>query len=297
MKITVWGGSGFLGSYICDALSDIGHEIIIADIHESVWKRDDQQMLIGNIMDQDTVAESVENADYVFNFAGIADIDDANVEPQNSAEINILGNLNLLTACKNAKVKRYIFASSLYVYSNSGGFYRCSKQACEGYIDEYHRQYGLQFTVLRFSSLYGLRADSKNTICRFIRDALTKKKISYHGSPDALREYIHGEDAARICCEILDDRFSNQHLTITGHQTMRVGNLINMIGEILGEKIDHEFNTQARSFHYEITPYTFNPKLGLKYSPEFQIDMGAGLLEIMDAMHKEINENKKHTLP
>ena len=127
MNITVWGGAGFLGSHICDALSDIGHSVTIADIKESLWKRDDQKMLTGNLIDKEIINQSVKNADYVFNFAGIADIGEANINPLESAEVNIIGNLNLLDACIQNKIKRYIFASSLYVYSNSGGFYRCSK--------------------------------------------------------------------------------------------------------------------------------------------------------------------------
>ena len=290
MKITVWGGSGFLGSHICDALSNNGYDVTIADICKSPWKRDDQQMLVGSLLDKKVVNESVKNADYVFNFAGIADIGDANDDPHKSAEVNILGNLNLLDACVEVKVKHYVFASSLYVYSNSGGFYRCSKQACESYIDEYLRQYGLDYTVLRFGSLYGSRTDEQNAIYRFIKEALTEKKISYYGSSDSLREYIHVEDAARICCEVLDKKFTNQHLTITGHQSMRVGDLLGMIREIIGEDIEFIYNTNADSAHYKITPYAFSPKLGQKYSPELHTDLGQGLLQVMDLIHKEINE-------
>jgi len=289
MKITIWGGSGFLGSHITDALSNAGHDVTIADISKSPWKRNNQQMVTGSLLDKKVVIESVKNADYVFNFAGIADIGDANTDPHKSAEVNILGNLNLLDACVQSKVKRYIFASSLYVYSKSGGFYRCSKQACESYIDEYSRQFGLDYTVLRFGSLYGCRTDEQNAIYRFIKEALTKKKIRYYGSPDSLREYIHAEDAARICCEVLDKKFTNQHLTITGHQSMRVGDLFHMIREIIGEEIEFEYNTHADSAHYEITPYAFSPKLGQKYSPELHTDLGQGLLQIMELVHKEIN--------
>ena len=123
MKITVWGGSGFLGSHICDALSDAGHLVTIADVKPSPWVQDGQEMITANVLDEEAVARSLQDADYVFNFSGIADIDEANDQPLRSAEINILGNLNLLDACVRAKVKRYIFASSLYVYSNSGGFW------------------------------------------------------------------------------------------------------------------------------------------------------------------------------
>ena len=105
MKITVWGGSGFLGSHICDVLTNNGHKVTVADIKESPWKKKNQDMFIGNLLDKDAVMDSVTGADYVFNFAGIADIGEANETPFQSAEINILGNLNLLEACKINKIK------------------------------------------------------------------------------------------------------------------------------------------------------------------------------------------------
>lgn len=289
MNITVWGGAGFLGSHICDALTKIGHQVTIADLEHSIWATKNQKIISASVLDKKAVFESVKNADYVFNFSGIADIQEANIDPLKSAEVNIVGNLNLLDACVKQKVKRYFFASSLYVYSNSGGFYRCTKQACEVYIDEYSRQHDLNYTVLRFGSLYGSRTDEKNAIYRFIKESLTKKKISYFGSPDSLREYIHVEDAAQICCEIIDEKFKNQHLTITGQQSMRVKDLFCMIRDIVGDDIEFEYNTNSDSAHYKITPYAFSPKLGRKYSPELQIDLGQGLLQVIQLVHKEIH--------
>jgi len=65
-----------------------------------------------------------------------------------------------------------------------------------------------------------------------------------------------------------------------------------MIREIIGKDIDFEFNSNADSAHYEITPYAYSPKLGIKYSPELHIDLGQGLLQIMDEVYKE-NDRKK----
>ena len=295
MNITVWGGAGFLGSHICDALSAVGHKVMIADINHSTWKKDNQEMIIGSVLDESIVNESIKNADYVFNFSGIADIQEANNDPVKSSKINILGNLNLMNACVQQNIKRYIFASSLYVYSNSGGFYRCTKQSCENFIAEYQRQYNLDFTILRFGSLYGLRSNDKNAIYRFIEQALLNKKISYFGSQNALREYIHVEDAAKICCDILDKdkEYLNEYITITGHQSMRVGDLLKMIKAIIGEDIKIEYNTNVAGAHYEITPYNFTPKLGRKYSPELHIDLGQGLLQIMELIQNQIKDKQK----
>ena len=282
MNITVWGGAGFLGSHVCDALSQSGHNVTIADISESKWKTKDQLMIVGDILDKTLVKKSIKGADYVFNFAGIADIDDANNNIELSSKINILGNINLLNECIDVGVKRYLFASSLYVYSESGGFYRCSKQACEDYIQEYHKQYNLDYTILRFGSLYGLRTDEKNAIYRFLNEAVKFKKVNYLGDPNALREYIHAEDAGRICAEMLQQQYKNENIIVTGHQSLRINQLFEMINEIMGGDIQFNFSGEIENSHYKITPYKFKNKLAKKYSPDIHVSMGDGILQILD---------------
>ena len=102
----------------------------------------------------------------------------------------------ILEACRQAGVQRYVFASSLYVYGKSGGFYRCSKQACELYIENYQAMHNLPYTILRYGSLYGPRSDRRNAINRFVYEALSTGGITYYGAPTALREYVHVEDAS-----------------------------------------------------------------------------------------------------
>ncbi len=188
MNITVFGGSGFMGSHLCDALTKAGHDVTIADIIQSPWLLPEQHMCTGDITDAAFVQKAIQNSEAVYNLAGIADIAEANTHPEDSARINILGNLNVLEACRKAQVKRYIFASSLYVHGISGGFYRVSKQACELYIEEYRRQYGLSCAIVRYGSLYGSRANTTNAIYRFISEALTTQEITYYGTPEAQRE-------------------------------------------------------------------------------------------------------------
>ena len=111
MKITVFGGSGFLGSHICDKLSEAGHDVTIVDVHPSPWLRPDQRMLTGSILDEALVEQAVSGADVVFNYAGIADIGEANRRPVDTARLNVLGNVMALEACRKAGVRRYVFAS------------------------------------------------------------------------------------------------------------------------------------------------------------------------------------------
>ena len=92
MKITVLGGSGFLGSHSAAKLSEAGHEVTIFDLRESPWLRPDQKMIVGDILDAARVQEAVDGADAVYNYAGIADIGDACARPVDTVRCNVLGN-------------------------------------------------------------------------------------------------------------------------------------------------------------------------------------------------------------
>ena len=124
--------------------------------------RPDQELIQGDLLDEPTLFEAVEDCNAVYNFAAIADIDEALNKSVETVRVNILGNAFALEACRIAGVRRYIYASTVYVYSREGGFYRCSKQAAEHYVEEYQRSYGLDYTILRYGSLYGPRSDNRN---------------------------------------------------------------------------------------------------------------------------------------
>lgn len=293
MKIVFFGGSGFLGSHVCDKLSEAGHDVTIVDLRPSPYLRPDQNMVTGSLLDEDLVNTVVSGADAVFDFAGLADIGESNQKPVETARINVLGNVILLEACRKAGVRRYVFASTLYVYGKSGGFYRCSKQACELYIENYHDMFGLEYTILRYGSLYGPRADRRNAINRFVAEALEKGEITYYGAPTALREYIHVEDAALSTVEILKPEYANQNIVLTGDQPMQVGDLFRMIGEMLGREIKINYQHDPNSGHYQITPYAFMPKVGRKMTPHLSTELGQGVLKVMEEIHQELHPDLK----
>ena len=81
MKILVTGGSGFLGSHVADALSKKGHQVIIFDKKKSPWKRLDQKLCIGNIVDSNALERVIKKVDAIYHFAGLANLDMAIKEP------------------------------------------------------------------------------------------------------------------------------------------------------------------------------------------------------------------------
>ena len=121
-----------------------------------------------------------------------------------------------LDACRLNSVKRFIYASTVYVHSREGGFYRCSKQSAEHYVEEFQKLYGLDYTILRYGSLYGPRASNNNGLYRIVESAIKTGKVQYKGSSESMREYIHVEDAARASVSILDQSFKNESIVLTG---------------------------------------------------------------------------------
>jgi UDP-glucose 4-epimerase len=289
MKATVVGGSGFIGSHVCDHLSHAGYDVVIYDQIESPWLKPKQKIIIGDLMDLDLLGEAIKGAEIVFNFAAISDLNQARDKPIDTVKINILGNLHVLETCRLNNVKRFIYASTVYVYSREGSFYRCSKQSAEQYVEEYQKRYGLNYTILRFGSLYGPRSDSKNGLYRIVKEALQSGRISYAGSSDAIREYIHVDDAASACVKIIDKEYINQSIVLTGQEPMRVSDLLKMLAEILGKSDCVDFVEERYEGHYVKTPYAYISKIGKKFVPSFHVDLGQGLLELINEVQSKLN--------
>lgn len=285
-RALVLGGSGFLGSHVADALSEAGYQVIIFDRQKSRYLQADQEMVVGNLLDEEHLASVAKGCDYILNFAGLADIDEAKDKPVETAQLNVLGNVNALEAALKARVKRFVFASSVYVFSESGSFYRASKQSAERFVEAYQERYGLDYTILRYGSLYGRRADARNGIYRLLKQACEKGAIAYHGSPDAMREYIHVSDAAKLTLDTLQDKFANRHIVLTGQERLTVKNLMKMIAEMFPKNIELNFDRKREYAHYEMTPYSFNPKVGHKLVSNDHVDLGQGLLDCFAELHE-----------
>ncbi len=292
MNVIVFGGSGFLGSHVADALAAAGHVVTVYDIRPSKWLNGNQRFVLGDILDEATVGRHVAGQEVVYNFAGLTDLDEAQSRPLDTIKLNVLGNTVLLEAARGAGIQRYVFASTIYVYGEAGGFYRCSKQACELYVEEYGRRYGLDYTILRYGTLYGRRADGRNSVHRYLRQALRDRRICAQGTGDELREYIHVNDAARLSVQVLAGEYRNENVVITGHHPMRFRDLLTMIQEIVGKDVAIELTQPPASpaplAHYSLTPYSFQPKIGKKLVNHYYHDMGQGLIDCLAEVYQDL---------
>ena len=287
LRACVFGGSGFLGSHVADALSAAGYSVRIFDAMPSRWLQPSQEMIVGDITRRNDVNSAVDGSDIVLNFAAVADLNEGLSRPIETIETNVLGNALIMDACCQHGIKRFVYASSVYVHSRHGGFYRCSKQAAEHYVEEYNSSLGLEYTILRYGSLYGPRSAENNGLKKIVSDALRTGTVRYKGSADAIREYIHVEDAARASVAVLEDAYKNESIVVSGHVPMKVLDVLGMLAEILGATNSIEFEEDTYVGHYVRSPYSYSPRPGRKLTMPLHIDLGQGLLQLIEETQAE----------
>jgi len=288
-KVLVVGGSGFLGSHVADELTEKGYEVTIFDQKKSTWINDNQKFIESDLLDREHLIKSLEGFNFVIHFAGIADIGESKEKPLETIETNIIGTANLLEGCRKNKIEKFIFASSVYVFSKYGSFYGKSKQACELLIEEYQNEFNLDYIHVRYGSLYGPRAQEWNGLKKYISEIIKNKQIDFSGNGEEKREYIHVKDAAIMTASLLESDEKNIAVNITGHQVISTLDLFKLIFEVL--QLDEKINLSKESkvvSHYKISPYSFQPKESKKLVPKKFIDIGQGVLEIIH----EIEDSK-----
>lgn len=287
-KVVVFGGNGFIGSYVVEELLEKGYNVISADLNPSKYV-DDKYFEECDILDVKTVNKLIEGADIVYNFAGFANLDDAIANPIKALELNVMGNMNILQACKRYHIKRFVYASSAYAMSEKGSFYGISKLTSEKLTEEYYKKFGLEFTIVRYGSVYGERDYHNNYIYNLLKKSIATGEINHNGDGEEIREYIHAADVAKLAVNIIQSsEFVNEHIILTGVEKMQRKHLFEMVNEILGNTLKINLNDDGYHNHYKTTPYSFHPTRSKKLVANPYIDMGQGLIECL----KDIEANR-----
>jgi UDP-glucose 4-epimerase len=289
-KIVVIGGSGFLGSHVADELTLLGYKVTILDKIKSKWSKSNQKFFLCDIFNKKLLKKYIKGAHAVFNYAAIADLKDTLSKPIETVNNNILSVVNLLEICKELKIKQFIHASTIYVSGNHGGFYKSSKLASESYIEEYNRIYGLNYTILRYGTLYGSRSDESNGLYQIVKNALKHNRIIFSGDPEAMRDYINVIDAAKASTKSLEKNFRNKKVIISGNETIKVRDLLAILSEMMNLKNKVKFvskNKIKQHSHYVRTPYSINTNLVMRYNENFNIYIGQGLYNLIKEIKKD----------
>lgn len=279
-KVLVFGGVGFLGSYLVEELKKRSYKITVADILEN--HHADVDFISCDISNQKEINEIFEKNKFeiVYNLAGFANLDNAVRNPIKTIELNVLSNMYIIEACVKHNIEKFVYASSAYAMSNKGSYYGISKLASEKIIEEYNKIHDLQFVILRYGSVYSERKHLNNYIYNLVENAVLEGEINHAGDGEEVREYIHAADAAKLSVDVIEsNEFNNIHVILTGTERMRRVELFQMIKEILNDKVEINLKGEHQVNHYKFTPYSFSPSVSKRLTANPHIDMGQGLLE------------------
>lgn len=256
-KIVVFGGSGFLGKYLCIELINAKYKVVNFDIKSFKLSSKNYKFFKGNILNKKKIYTAIKNAHIVVNLAGISDLEICKKNPILSAKMNIIGNLNILDACVKNRIKNFLYASSLYSFSDQGSFYKCTKLSAEVYIKEFSKTHGLKYLILRFGSIYGEGAGGDNGINRILLSIIKKNKIIYNGFKNAERSYMHASDVSKSTIQILKKKFDNSTFVLKGKKTIKIKDLLQMLKKRLGLKYKIIYGKNLMTAHYILSPKPF----------------------------------------
>lgn len=287
MKILIFGGKGFLGLELANELANLGHNITIFDKNIKRKKINKFKIISGDILNSTSVDKAVKKKDIVFNFAAITDIEESISNPLDTAKINIIGNVNIALACIKQNVKKLIFASTIYVHSSQGGFYKVSKQSSELFLEEFYKRNKLKYTVLRFGTIYGKNSSKNNGLKKIIFLAVKKRKLEYTGSKKAQRRYLHINDAIFACIKTIEKKYDNKNILITGKKITKVIKILKMVSNKLKLNKKIIFKNKKGLGHYDSNPYTYIAKKEEKFSFKTQTKIDNGIDELITHYKKK----------
>ena len=256
-KIIVTGGAGFIGSHIADRYIREGHEVIVIDdLSTGREENVNPGARFYHVDIRDKEIEAIfrkERPEIVNHHAAQMDVRRSTENPVFDAEVNILGTINLLENSVKNGLKRFIFASSGgAIYGEQKDFpageehpnfplspYGVSKLAGEKYLHYYRENFGLKYTSLRYSNVYGPRQNPEGeagVVAIFIGRIIKNKEPVINGDGEQTRDYVYVDDVvhANIRATIRD---SDGFLNIgTGIETS-VNTLLKKLIEVTGTGI------------------------------------------------------------
>ncbi len=247
MRVLVTGGSGFIGSHVVDKLEAAGHEPVIFDLRESPW-RDDVETVLGSITDIDALTDALSGCDAVAHLAAVADVNDVIKDPANAEQINSRGTAAVLEAMRRAEVRRIVYASTIWVYSDTASdavdedtllpapahLYTSTKLAGELYCRSYQELYGLSYTVLRFGIPYGPRAREAAVIPAFVNKAFNGEPLTLSGDGLQSRRFVYVEDLADGVVAGLADVAENRVYNLVSDENVTIRQIAELVQEFVG---------------------------------------------------------------
>lgn len=264
MNERVWlvtGAAGFIGSHIAERLVKEGKRVRVLD-NMSTGKtehmasfRDKVEFIEGTITDLDVCRRAVEDVEVVIHQAAIRSVPKSVDNPTASHDANATGTLNMLIAAKDAKCKRFVYASSSSVYGDAKKFpqreiyppepvspYAASKLTGEYYARLFTKTFGLETVSLRYFNVFGPRQDPESqysaVIPRFMEQAYRGEPLELHWDGKQSRDFTHIDNVVQA--NLLAARTKTgigEAFNIANGKTYSMLQLIRLIEKFSGKKL------------------------------------------------------------
>ena len=217
INILITGGAGFIGSNLCEYLLNLEANITCLDNLSTGYKKNIKQFLNnrrfqfvkGDIKNLETCQKACKNQQFVLHHAALGSVPRSIKDPISTNEVNISGFLNMLIACRDQKVSRFIFAASSSTYGDSKDLpkieneignplspYAITKYVNELYADIFHKNFGLNYIGLRYFNVFGKRQDPDGAYAAVI--PLFIKNLLNHDSPTINGDGTYSRDFTYI---------------------------------------------------------------------------------------------------
>src|SRR5260221_3234376 len=215
-RFLVTGGAGFIGANLVEALVRMGHRVRILDnfstgLRENINVAADAEVVEGDIRSYHIVREAVDDVDFVLHQAALPSVPRSVRDPITTSDVNINGTLNVLTAARDAKVQRLVFASSSSVYGDNRVLpkheglvpapmspYAVSKLSGEQYCQAFSALYGFDTVILRYFNVFGPhqnpRSEYAAVIPRFIEQIAAGQQPVVYGDGKQTRDFTYVEN-------------------------------------------------------------------------------------------------------
>ena len=257
----VTGGGGFIGSHIIENLVRQRNTVKVID-NFSTGKREnidafknDVEMIEADLAETKNLAQFLKGADYVIHQAAIPSVPKSILDPLKSHNANVNGTLNLLLACRDAGVKRFVYASSSSLYGDSPTLpkhesmmpnplspYGAQKLFAEMYCQVFTKAYGLETVSLRYFNVFGPRQDSTSqysgVLALFIPAVLQGRRPTIYGDGLQSRDFTYVQnvvEANLLACKV--PGVAGQVFNVACGDRITVNSMLHQINKIVGVDI------------------------------------------------------------
>ncbi|WP_424244596.1 nucleoside-diphosphate-sugar epimerase [Elusimicrobium posterum] len=300
-KWLITGGAGFIGSATARQLLKLGQSVIIYDDFSSSSLRDVKdiknkiKIIKAGIEDEKALKKAFKGIDFVFHFAAVASVAQSAADPDRTYDINIKGTYNVLTAAKNAGVKRVVFASSAAIYGDSKAplkesvlpecrsLYATSKFIGEELCKIFYNLHSLETVCLRYFNVFGpaqkVNSEYRSVVDMFLESAKKGDTFSFEWDGRQRRDFLFITDAARAGILAAQKAKPGQSYNVSGGKAYTLLELADIIESVAGKKMKRRFfPKRAGDIRYSAADIRKIGRIGFK--PE--IDLKRGIKIIWD---------------